>query len=300
MKKRLVLIITLLMSVLLMACQEKAIETVVFSKDNPSIEVNNTDEISKNSELELSQDESINEESINEESVIVADYSICTYKTAKEVENFAKLVTDYFANEDWNSLGKIVNYPIIINDKYYADMDKFLDEDWSKAFSSSYIKRISEAQTSNLFCNWQGIALADGEIWINEIDSDLYVSSINYYDGSNVGYESSGIVGHWIFDLEMTQANLKEYSSVMEFLGSGVHTGGSLDINADGTFELSLAISDYMQGTYSQNENEIALSYTDGFGENGETTITYEKIDGISYIISEFEGEKIFWVKLAE
>lgn len=295
MKKRLVFIITLLMSTLLMACQEKAVETIVFSKDNLSDIANNTAEIPETTVSELSH-----EESVNEKAIIVTDYSICTDKTAQEVVSFVKLVTEYYANEDWNSLAQVINYPIVINDKYYVDMDNFLAEDWSKAFSEFYKKTISEAQTSNLFCNWQGIALANGEIWINEIDSDLYVSSINYYDGTNVGYENSGIVGHWICDLEKTENILKEYASIMELLGSGVHAGSSLDINEDGTFELSLAIADYMQGTYVQNENDITFIYTDGFGDAGETTITYENIDEISYIISEFAGEQFFWTKLAE
>lgn len=300
MKKRLVIIISLSMSALMMACQQKAVETVVLSNENISIEVNNTEELSEMVELEQPQEEAENEEPETEEPETEADYSICTYKTAKEVESFAKLVADYYASEDWNLLAQIVHYPITINDKYYSDKDKFLAEDWSKVFSDSFKKKIAEAKTSDLFCNWQGIALADGEIWMNEIDNALYVSSINYFDGTNVEDGSSGIVGHWNFDLEMTENNLKEYSSIMEFMGSGVHIGGSLDINEDGTFELSLALADYMKGTYSQSDNEINLSYTDGFGETGETTIAYENVDGSFYIISEYAGEQIFWNKLAE
>lgn len=295
MKKRLVLIVALGISVLLMACQQRTVETEISSKEMQSIEINDIGELSEATETELSQ-----EEPVNEEEVIVADYSVCTDKTVQEVESFAKQVSEYFVSEDWNSLAQIIYYPITINEKYYADKEKFLAEDWSNAFSASFKKSISEAQTSNMFANWQGISFADGGIWINEFGSDLYVSSINYYDGTNVADESSGIVGHWNLDLKKTEDNLKEYSSAMELLGSGAHIGGSLDINEDGTFELSLAISDYMKGTYSQSDSEINLIYTDGFGENGETTISYENIDGTFYIISDYAGEQIFWAKLAE
>lgn len=228
------------------------------------------------------------------------DYSACTSKSVQEVEDFAKQITVYFQNQDWKSLADNTYFPNTINNKYYDSKEKFLNTDWSKEFSEEFKKSVADAKTTELFCNWQGIMMADGEIWINEIDNKLMVSTINFYDGSNKADASSGIVGHWVLDMAKTEENLKNYGSLQEIFGTGIHVGASLDINSDNTFEMSLALSDQWEGTYDQDENLINLKYTDITGESAEATFSFEMIDDQLYIISEYADEQMYWTKLAE
>lgn len=256
-----------------------------------------------NTESNTESDTESNTESNTEndtESTSDYGYSACTSKSVQEVEDFAKQITVYFQNEDWKSLADNTYFPNTINNKYYDSKEKFLNTDWSKEFSEEFKKSVADAKTTELFCNWQGIMMADGEIWINEIDNKLMVSTINFYDGSNKADASSGIVGHWVLDMAKTEENLKNYGSLQEIFGTGIHVGATLDINADNTFELELALADAWKGTYNQDENMINVQYKDLTGENVEAVFSYEMIDDELYIISEYADEQMYWTKLAE
>ena len=227
-------------------------------------------------------------------------YGACTSKSDEEVEAFVKEIITYFEKEDWESLADHISYPITINEKYYKNKEKFLKTDWSKTFSQNYKNSVINALPMDMFCNWQGIMLDNGLLWFIEEDNQLVVSAINYHDGTNQPDESTGVVGHWELDQSKTEEELNTYSSLMEIFGTGIHVGATLDITSEGTFEMSLALAEYNQGTYQQDENLLMLKYKDMNGTDVETDIVFENIDGKMYIISEYAGEKMYWSKLAE
>ena len=227
-------------------------------------------------------------------------YSAATDKSDAEVEDFAKKITEDFKNKDWQSLAEKISYPITINEKYYADKDKFTKNDWSKEFSDEFIDNVAKAKTSDLFCNWSGIMLDDGSVWFVQDGDKLVISAINYNDGNNKPDSSSGIVGHFKLDMNMTEKNLKNYSSLQEMFGTGIQLGGSMSINEDNTFSMSLALEQELSGTYDQDENVINVKAKDESGNEEELTMSFETIDGTFYIKSECSGESIYWTKLAE
>lgn len=229
-----------------------------------------------------------------------SEYSVATDKSTAEVEDFAKKITADFKNKDWQSLAEKISYPITINEKYYANKDKFTKNDWSKEFSAEFIDNVANAKTSDLFCNWSGIMLDDGSVWFLEEGDKLVISAINYNDGSNKPDSSSGIVGHFKLDMNMTEKNLKNYSSLQEMFGTGIQLGGNMSINEDNTFSMSLALEQELSGTYDQDENVINVKAKDERGDEEELTMSFETIDGTFYIISECYGENIYWTKLAE
>lgn len=242
-------------------------------------------------EVEADTQEDAKEESI---------YSVCTSKSTEEVEAFAKKVTEYFEKEDWAALAECIYYPITINEKYYDSKEKFLKTDWSKKFSEEYKKNIVSAEINNMMCNWQGIILADGLIWISENDDVLTVSRINYFDGTSQADAATGIVGHWELDYEKTEKNLVNAGSLRDIFGTGIDVGGSLAINGDGTFSLSLGLEEPISGAYDQDENIVNLYYKDQDGNTQESFITFEVVDDKLVVTSEFEDEQLYWKKLEE
>lgn len=228
-----------------------------------------------------------------------ADYSVCTDFSAEEVEAFAEQITGYVANKDWISLAEYVFFPMSINDKYYDSKEAFLQNDWSSEFSEEFIRTVGNAETKNMFSNWSGITLANGEIFINEIDGKLMVGAINYFDGTNQADQTTGAIGHWKMDVEKTEENLKNHDNLMEIFGSSIALGGTMSVNSDGTFEMALPVQ-LLSGTYMQDESSLFLQYVTDYEEEGEMTVLCELFDDELYIVSEYDGEEIYWRKLAE
>lgn len=308
MKKRLLTtIMALSLTVSLLGCQQETTptqptetetETEAAPVSTEETEATEPTEVTEPTETQEPETETSTE--TPEADADVTNYIVCTDKSVEEVETFAKQITTCFANSDWTTLADMVYYPITINEKYYANKEKFLAEDWSNVYSSSFTNNIANAETTNLFANWQGIMISDGEVWFGEIEGNLKVFSINYYDGKNVPDESTGIVGHWILDEEKTDDALQNYENLMEIFGTGIHVGGTLAINEDNTLEYSLALAEYFTGTYTQDENMIIVDYVNSMDESGQCEFSFENIDGTWYIISQYEGELIYWSKLAE
>lgn len=61
----------------------------------------------------------------------------------------------------------MVSYPITIRGVEYADAESLAFADI--VLSQDYISALSKAKCENLFANWQGVMLGNGELWIGEI-----------------------------------------------------------------------------------------------------------------------------------
>jgi hypothetical protein len=73
-------------------------------------------------------------------------------------------------NKTW--LAKNVHYPIVVNigsnkKQTIKNQTQFLQQ-YNKIFNPVYKKKILESCTCNLFANYNGVMLGDGEIWINQ------------------------------------------------------------------------------------------------------------------------------------
>lgn len=300
MKKRLVMLALMVaVGVTTISCGKKSeVQTIPFETGDEENDVKK-DEI-ETDETEAEDAASDDEESVEDE-LEVREYTVCTDKSAEEVEAFAADIVSLFKKEDWKGLAKCVYYPITINDTYYESEKKFLQTDWSNTFSKEYIDDVVNAETTNLFANWQGIMLSDGCIWFGEVDNELKVISINYYDGTAEADYSNGPVGHWVFDLSKTQEALKNHSDVQEMFGSGIHAGADFELATDQTFSMDLALAFYIQGTYEIDGDNIIISYESQYPEQpGVETVRMQTIDNKLYLISEYDGEEIYWTKLAE
>lgn len=120
-----------------------------------------------------------------------ADYSVATDFPASMVEAFAAEVRKNLLEEDWEAFSEKVQYPISILVRGLGDdttvKERYITGDGGgmvglflrNAVNPSFLDEIRREKCTNLFCNWQGICMADGRIWINEVDGQLKITAIN-------------------------------------------------------------------------------------------------------------------------
>jgi len=225
------------------------------------------------------------------------DLGIATDFSAEEVNSFLTDVTQMVAREDWVSLSEKIYYPIIIGERYFSSKEEFQAVDWSSLMPKSYINGIAEANLSDLIVNWQGIAICNGDLWIAEVDGQLYIIALNCGIVEDV-QPTAGVQGHWILDGVMTENNFQNVEFLQDLFGTGVHAGANLDFNEDGTFTMKVFISAYFEGTYEITGDTAIIRYEDSEGNPQEFTLGTVEQDGVFYLVSECYGEKLYWKKL--
>lgn len=111
-----------------------------------------------------------------------AAYSAIADFSAEEVEAFAEKVKECVTGEDWDGLAALVSDPVTV-DGTACTAEEFGRLDFSSV-SAAFIDAIRGESCREMFCNWQGVMLADGEIWFSETDGAngekvLCVTAIN-------------------------------------------------------------------------------------------------------------------------
>ena len=91
---------------------------------------------------------------------------------ALEVRRFFELLKKASAKNDKKYLGNIVRYPITFYD--HAKLKKITNHiDFEKKYSSIFNEKvrgaIAKQKYEDLFVNWQGIMVGNGEVWISGI-----------------------------------------------------------------------------------------------------------------------------------
>ena len=106
-------------------------------------------------------------------------YAAATGMEASEVEAFAKTVRHNILEENWKALSEKIRYPISIQEQKVEDPWSF--SEWMKDISlgEDFMKAVSSESCTGLFCNWQGICMGDGQVWINEVGGELKVTAFN-------------------------------------------------------------------------------------------------------------------------
>lgn len=228
---------------------------------------------------------------------VTTDFSDATDLSSEEVVAFGKSVSKMFADKDWNSLSEVIGYPITISDRHFETKEEFAEIDWTEYFSQEFIDSVSNASPAEYFANWSGIAMGGGQIWLNEIDGKLYIGSINYF--SDIPAETTpGYIGYWNIDADYTHERMVNYASLHDLFGSGIRVGENLELNEDGSVVMSIGMSVYVEGTYEITDSGIKITGTDGWGENVSFEMPSMEDNGMTYLVYEYDGEKIYWKKL--
>lgn len=119
----------------------------------------------------------------------LGDYTVATDIPASMVEEFAAEVRKNLLEEDWEAFSEKIQYPISIlarglsNDTAVRKIDVEKDSGMVGLFlrntvNTSFLEEIRREKCTDMFCNWQGITMADGRIWINEINGQLKITAI--------------------------------------------------------------------------------------------------------------------------
>ncbi|MEM9092840.1 MAG: hypothetical protein AAGC93_29450 [Cyanobacteria bacterium P01_F01_bin.53] len=77
----------------------------------------------------------------------------------------------------------LVHYPFTTYDsgeplKTYESSAAFL-EDFRQVVTPTVIEAMSNAQYSELFSNYQGVMIGNGEVWFDQVNQDLKIKAIN-------------------------------------------------------------------------------------------------------------------------
>lgn len=109
-------------------------------------------------------------------------YSLVTDLPKSEVEAFAKQVRECVVSQDWSRLAAFMCDSVTVDGDTYSVKD-FDQMDFSRV-NADFISATEAESCQDMFCNWQGIMLGNGEIWISAVtDEDeektLCVTAIN-------------------------------------------------------------------------------------------------------------------------
>lgn len=110
--------------------------------------------------------------------VVAGDYSLVTDIPAEAVEVFASAIRQNILDGDWAAFSEKVHYPITVLDKRIG-AGGLIGLTIRNKVQDSFLEQIEKENCNQMFCNWQGICMADGRIWINEVEGELKITAIN-------------------------------------------------------------------------------------------------------------------------
>ena len=77
-------------------------------------------------------------------------------------------VRSWYLSENWYAMADMIRYPITINGVELADADAFLGYMIDKTVSESDRAAMMEEDFLDMFVNYQGIGMGDGEVWLSD------------------------------------------------------------------------------------------------------------------------------------
>lgn len=112
-------------------------------------------------------------------------YAVCISHSKEEVEMFAQKVKDYILNKDWESFAGTISYPITVGEVECSNAEDFKKLAFDEIFTDDFYTALENESCKDMFCNYNGIMLGDGQVWIGEVlegteeTGDLMVIGIN-------------------------------------------------------------------------------------------------------------------------
>lgn len=105
-------------------------------------------------------------------------YGEAAAANAWEVERFAGRIRREILSGDFESLAQSIAFPLVIDGNVYADKEEFLAADFVADPDKAFLEAVEQAPTQNLFHNWQGIMLGDGEVWFAGVPDNTGNSAV--------------------------------------------------------------------------------------------------------------------------
>lgn len=137
------------------------------------------DDIQTEDELQTIVNNDVETELINQNEGNRDFYNICTSYSKVEVEDFMLKVQQLVLEKKWEKLSEYVAYPITMFFHLHSPLeivvdnkDDFAEGSFASDISKEFYTAIEQASSVDMFCNWQGIMLGAGEIWVSEVLND--------------------------------------------------------------------------------------------------------------------------------
>ena len=111
-------------------------------------------------------------------------YSVCTSLSKDEVEQFAREVKDLILTSNWTALSERIAYPITMGGIVYEDRASFVTAPFEALLDADAIEAIQNENCTDMFCNYSGIMMGSGEVWIGEVLNE---------DGTSAGLRVIGL-----------------------------------------------------------------------------------------------------------
>ena len=101
--------------------------------------------------------------------LVAADrYEVATSVSGPLVEIIAFNVRAASLSSDWESLSKLILYPIDVNGKTLHNEEEFLSYTAGRSFTAEFIDSMTAETCHDMFANSGGISMADGYVWLGE------------------------------------------------------------------------------------------------------------------------------------
>ncbi|SEM12655.1 hypothetical protein SAMN04487770_12668 [Butyrivibrio sp. ob235] len=124
------------------------------------------------------------------------DYSVFTSASSADVEAYAQKIVDATNAKDWDTIGDMIEYPIgseelgnLCNNK-----EEFVAYANDKGFDEEALAKLQSWSVSDLWANYMGASIGDGDIWFRDLSLDnpefKIVSYLGLYE-SEAGGEIS-------------------------------------------------------------------------------------------------------------
>lgn len=158
MKKRFLALCAIVsMSAMLVACGE--------SKEVATEDVQTEESVEDTTASSESEDSEGSEE---------GKYVVFTNASDEEVEAYADKVIKAALAKDWDTIGDMIQYPIGSKEdnNLCKDKDEFLAYANGSGFDEEYFTSLSKWDSSELWGNWQGACIDNGNIWFRDINLD--------------------------------------------------------------------------------------------------------------------------------
>lgn len=185
--KKTKLLTAVIVCILISGCAKKPADESNHPKEPSSATTATQIQDATNESETMTDDKSTQQQSVTETSDTSQEskdiYSIATNIPKDEVESYMEKVKTAIINQDMETLYPMISYPIHIKGVEYKDENSLKAAHFK--FDEAYIEKVKTESTKDMFCNYQGIMLGDGEVWINELLNDdntsqgLKITAIN-------------------------------------------------------------------------------------------------------------------------
>lgn len=112
-------------------------------------------------------------------------YAVCSTYSKEEIESYAKTIKKIILNKEWEELADRISYPITIENFECKSEEDFKKISFDEMLTDDFYTALENESCEEMFCNYAGIMLGNGQVWIAEIidegsgEGELKIIAIN-------------------------------------------------------------------------------------------------------------------------